>query len=202
MDDSKSLHGKWLFHKTSTKNWLFGLLGHNHGSVERLPGYPKRKEDPIIMIILEIHSPPIFHFPSMMIGREKFGSNFHPIHFPIDADASVKLLDDFRWLQLDQKCSTKITPVPVLHCKQQILEPNCSHKLKTHTRHDFDESSYDSNMKTTKGKRLDWSKFPPKLTRIQLKQFSPTTKASRCTSNLPIARPSLEPALAAEFFGV
>ena len=27
MDDSKSLHGKWLFHKTSIKKWLFGVPG-------------------------------------------------------------------------------------------------------------------------------------------------------------------------------
>ena len=27
LDDSKSLHRKWLFHQTSTLNWLFGVPG-------------------------------------------------------------------------------------------------------------------------------------------------------------------------------
>ena len=27
LDDSKSLHRKWLFHQTSTENWLFGVPG-------------------------------------------------------------------------------------------------------------------------------------------------------------------------------
>ncbi len=27
LDDSKSLHRKWLFHQTSIKNWLFGVPG-------------------------------------------------------------------------------------------------------------------------------------------------------------------------------
>ena len=29
LDDSKSLHGKWLFHQRSTLNWLFGVPGYN-----------------------------------------------------------------------------------------------------------------------------------------------------------------------------
>ena len=33
LDDSKPLHGKWLFHQTSIKNWLFRVPG-NHGEVE------------------------------------------------------------------------------------------------------------------------------------------------------------------------
>ncbi len=27
LDDSKSLHEKWLFHQTSIKKWLFGVPG-------------------------------------------------------------------------------------------------------------------------------------------------------------------------------
>ena len=27
LDESKSLHEKWFFHQTSTKNWLFGVPG-------------------------------------------------------------------------------------------------------------------------------------------------------------------------------
>ena len=29
MDDSKSLHGKWLFNQTSIKKWLFRVPGGN-----------------------------------------------------------------------------------------------------------------------------------------------------------------------------
>ena len=29
LDDSKSLHGKWLFHQTSIYKWLFGVPGSN-----------------------------------------------------------------------------------------------------------------------------------------------------------------------------
>ena len=29
LHDSRSLHGKWLFHQTSTLNWLFGVAGMN-----------------------------------------------------------------------------------------------------------------------------------------------------------------------------
>ena len=30
MDDSKSLHKKWLFHQTSIYKWLFGVPGIHH----------------------------------------------------------------------------------------------------------------------------------------------------------------------------
>ena len=29
LEDSKSLHGKWLFHQTSMYKWLFGVPGEN-----------------------------------------------------------------------------------------------------------------------------------------------------------------------------
>ena len=29
LDESKSLHEKWLFHQTTTKKWLFGVPGRN-----------------------------------------------------------------------------------------------------------------------------------------------------------------------------
>ena len=33
LDDSQSLHGKWLFHQTSIFNWLFGVPGTSSGFV-------------------------------------------------------------------------------------------------------------------------------------------------------------------------
>ena len=32
LDDSKSLHEKWMFHQTSISNWLFGVPGDHYSA--------------------------------------------------------------------------------------------------------------------------------------------------------------------------